>query len=256
MSSTLAHTLVIAEMQARDLLRRRAVMILFVLLPAAFYYSVPAEADFSLLAGAIGVSWAVAAAGLFGILGWRRADPRLALAGASAYQELAGRLLSEYRAIVLAGVGNIAEPTAQSLSVKPVFVAVIVYSDVPLSPANRVKYMLSYYFSRPGLASVAPTHLNVALRSLGPWLAGGAPFLLKLADLAKANMAFAVGLMVVLMVITVGYMPIVLPLLLAGVSVGYVADVELRRDGIPRPITTRSDATNYSLQRAACSVGY
>lgn len=91
--STMAPTLVIAEMQARDLLRRRAVMILFVLLPAAFYYSVPADADFSLLAGAIGVSWAVAAAGLFGILGWRHADPRLALAGARAYQGLLGRLL-------------------------------------------------------------------------------------------------------------------------------------------------------------------
>ena len=50
-------------------------------------------------------------------------------------------------------------------------------------------------------------------------VAAGAPFLLKLADLADGNMPFAVGLMVVLMVITVGYMPIVLPLLLEGVSV-------------------------------------
>ena len=50
-------------------------------------------------------------------------------------------------------------------------------------------------------------------------VAGGAPFLLKLADLARADMPFAVGLMVGLMVITVGYMPIVLPLLLPGVSV-------------------------------------
>lgn len=49
--------------------------------------------------------------------------------------------------------------------------------------------------------------------------AAGAPFLLKLAELAKGEMAFAVGLMVVLMVITVGYVPIVLPLLLEGVSV-------------------------------------
>lgn len=40
-------------------------------------------------------------------------------------------------------------------------------SDVRLSPANRVKYMMSYYFSRPGLASVAPTHLNLALPSSG-----------------------------------------------------------------------------------------
>ena len=59
--------------------------------------------------------------------------------------------------------------------------------------------------------------LGIGLLLVG--LAGGAPFLLKLADLARGDMPFAVGLMVVLMVITVGYMPIVLPLLLEGVSV-------------------------------------
>src|SRR5215471_7010341 len=59
--------------------------------------------------------------------------------------------------------------------------------------------------------------LGIGLLLVG--VAGGAPFLLKLADLAKANMPFAVGLMVVLMVITVGYMPVVLPLVLEGVSV-------------------------------------
>jgi BASS family bile acid:Na+ symporter len=59
--------------------------------------------------------------------------------------------------------------------------------------------------------------LGVGLLLCG--VAAGAPFLLKLADLAKGNMPFAVGLMVVLMVITVGYMPIVLPLLVEGVSV-------------------------------------
>ena len=41
----------------------------------------------------------------------------------------------------------------------------------------------------------------------------------KLAELAKGNLAFAVGAMVLLMVVTVGYLPIVLPLLLPGVTV-------------------------------------
>jgi hypothetical protein len=91
--NALSATMVVAEMQARDLLRRRAVMTLFVLLPAAFYYSVPASEDYSLVAGSMGVSWAVAAAGVFGILGWRRADPRLSLAGAPPAQGLLGRLL-------------------------------------------------------------------------------------------------------------------------------------------------------------------
>ena len=47
--------------------------------------------------------------------------------------------------------------------------------------------------------------------------AAGAPFLPKLAELAKGNLAFAVGAMVLLMVVTVGYLPVVLPLLLPGV---------------------------------------
>ena len=49
--------------------------------------------------------------------------------------------------------------------------------------------------------------------------AAGAPFLPKLAALAKGNLAFSVGLMVLLMVLTVGYMPLVLPMLLDGVTV-------------------------------------
>jgi bile acid:Na+ symporter, BASS family len=49
--------------------------------------------------------------------------------------------------------------------------------------------------------------------------AAGAPFLPKLTQIAKGNLAFAVALMVLLMVITVGYMPLVLPILLPGVSV-------------------------------------
>jgi BASS family bile acid:Na+ symporter len=49
--------------------------------------------------------------------------------------------------------------------------------------------------------------------------AAGAPFLPKLAQAAKGNAAFSVGLMVLLMVVTVVYMPIVLPLLLSGVSI-------------------------------------
>ena len=49
--------------------------------------------------------------------------------------------------------------------------------------------------------------------------AAGAPFLPKLAELAKGNLAFAVGSMVLLMVVTVAYLPIVLPLLLPGITV-------------------------------------
>lgn len=49
--------------------------------------------------------------------------------------------------------------------------------------------------------------------------AAGAPFLPKLAAAAKGDLAFSVGLMVLLMVVTVAYMPVVLPLLISGVDV-------------------------------------
>jgi bile acid:Na+ symporter, BASS family len=61
---------------------------------------------------------------------------------------------------------------------------------------------------------------GVGLLLLG--CAAGAPFLPKLAQLAKGNLPFGVGAMVLLMVITVAYLPIVLPLLLPGVTVNPV----------------------------------
>jgi len=59
--------------------------------------------------------------------------------------------------------------------------------------------------------------LGVGLLLLGA--AAGAPFLPKLTELAKGNLPFAVGIMVLLAVGTVGYLPLVLPLLLPGVTV-------------------------------------
>lgn len=49
--------------------------------------------------------------------------------------------------------------------------------------------------------------------------AAGAPFLPKLVQGAKGNIALSVGLMVLLMVVTIVYIPVVLPLLLQGVQV-------------------------------------
>jgi len=59
--------------------------------------------------------------------------------------------------------------------------------------------------------------LGVGLLLLG--VAAGAPFLPKLTELAKGNLPFAVGIMVLLAIGTVGYLPLVLPLLLPGVTV-------------------------------------
>jgi predicted Na+-dependent transporter len=69
------------------------------------------------------------------------------------------------------------------------------------------------------LAQVIPMddQLQIGLILMGS--AAGAPFLPKLAQIAKANVAFSVGLMALLIVVTVVYLPIVLPLLLPGVQV-------------------------------------
>ncbi len=50
-------------------------------------------------------------------------------------------------------------------------------------------------------------------------IAAGAPFLPKLADIAKSNVPFSIGLMLLLMVVTIFYLPLVLPLLLKGAEV-------------------------------------
>ena len=55
--------------------------------------------------------------------------------------------------------------------------------------------------------------------------AAGAPFLPKLAQFAKGNLAASVGLMVLLMVVTILYLPIVLPLLLPLVVPGVTVAV-------------------------------
>ena len=50
-------------------------------------------------------------------------------------------------------------------------------------------------------------------------VAGGAPFIPKLADIAKANVPYSIGLMLLLMVVTIFLMPIALPYMLEGVKV-------------------------------------
>ena len=94
----------------------------------------------------------------------------------------------------------------------------------PLRNARLVGLSLLANFVLMPLAAVAlaallrlDPPLGVGLLLLGT--AAGAPFLPKLAQIAKGNLAFAVGLMVLLMVVTVGYLPLVLPVLLPGVSV-------------------------------------
>ncbi|MDH6247129.1 bile acid:sodium symporter [Mycobacterium sp. OTB74] len=65
------------------------------------------------------------------------------------------------------------------------------------------------------------TPLGVGLLLCG--MAAGAPFLIKLAEFARADPALTVGLMALLMITTVAYVPIVLPIFLKGTEVNPLA---------------------------------
>lgn len=69
------------------------------------------------------------------------------------------------------------------------------------------------------LKTVIPLNESLAIGLILLATAAGAPFLPKLTQVAKSNVALSVGVMVLLMVVTVIYVPIVLPLLLPGVQV-------------------------------------
>jgi bile acid:Na+ symporter, BASS family len=108
------------------------------------------------------------------------------------------------------GLGlTVAQVTAPLRNVRLVSLSLL--ANFALMPAGAVLLARVLRLDEP---------LGVGLLLLGA--AAGAPFLPKLTQIAKGNLAFAVALMVLLMVITVGYIPLVLPLLLPGVSVNPV----------------------------------
>jgi predicted Na+-dependent transporter len=69
------------------------------------------------------------------------------------------------------------------------------------------------------IAALIPLEESLEIGLIVLACAAGAPFLPKLVQGAKGNVALGVGLMVLLMVVTIAYIPIVLPLLLSGVQV-------------------------------------
>jgi predicted Na+-dependent transporter len=69
------------------------------------------------------------------------------------------------------------------------------------------------------IARVLPLSEGLQIGLILTGMAAGAPFLPKLVQVAKGDMAFTAGLMVLLMVATVVYLPVVLPFVLKGVQV-------------------------------------
>lgn len=86
-------TLVVAEMQLRELARRKIAMALLVALPLIIYLTIPAGELWSVVPAVVGLGWAVGGAAMFAALGWRRVDPRLSLAGHRPVVQIMGRTL-------------------------------------------------------------------------------------------------------------------------------------------------------------------
>jgi predicted Na+-dependent transporter len=69
------------------------------------------------------------------------------------------------------------------------------------------------------IVRVIPLSEGIQIGLILVGFAAGAPFLPKLVHVAKGGMAFTAGLMVLLMVVTIAYLPLVLPFVLTGVQV-------------------------------------
>ena len=70
-----------------------------------------------------------------------------------------------------------------------------------------------------GIISIVPLNEGERIAMLLISIAGGAPFIPKLAEIAKADIPFSIGLMLLLMVVTIFFMPLVIPHMLSGVEV-------------------------------------
>jgi len=86
-----------------------------------------------------------------------------------------------------------------------------------------VLLLLANFVIVPGVAIAAgrllPMEEAAATAVILIGCCAGAPFLPKLAQLAKGDVALSVGAMVLLMVVTVGYAPIVVPLVVEGADI-------------------------------------
>ena len=90
---TLSRIWTIAEMQGRDLARRRLALILLVALPLAFYGSLAGHAFDAIVPGGVAMAFSMAGAAIFSVLAARAGDHRLVLAGFRPGELLAGRLI-------------------------------------------------------------------------------------------------------------------------------------------------------------------
>lgn len=91
--NSLRRILIMAEMHGRDLSRRHVAIGLLVALPLSFYLASMGSGTQSIVAGGVGMAFAVAGATLFSVLSSGEVDQRLVLGGYRPFDLLLGRFL-------------------------------------------------------------------------------------------------------------------------------------------------------------------
>jgi hypothetical protein len=91
--SAAGRVVIMAEMHGRDLTRRHVALALLVALPLSFYLASAGSGDDSIVAGGVGMAFAVSGATLFSVLSSAEADQRLVLGGYRPADLLVGRVL-------------------------------------------------------------------------------------------------------------------------------------------------------------------
>jgi hypothetical protein len=85
--------MIMAEMHGRDLTRRHAALGLLVALPLSFYLASMGSGTKSIIAGGVGMAFAISGATLFSVLSSGEVDQRLVLGGYRPHELLLGRIV-------------------------------------------------------------------------------------------------------------------------------------------------------------------
>ena len=97
-----ARWMTVAEMQTRDLVRRRTAVLLIAALPMTWYLAeLAAGVSYAVGTGVLGMAWSTATAPLFAVLGARHVDQRLVLAGYRPRDIVVGRLVALFGIAIL-----------------------------------------------------------------------------------------------------------------------------------------------------------
>jgi hypothetical protein len=107
----------IAQMQACDLIRRRAALLLLVGMPMSWYAAEAATGvDYAVGTGVLALAWSAAAAPLFAFVGARQVDQRLIQSGYRPRDIVAGRVLA---LLALSGTLALAVGVVMALGSRP-----------------------------------------------------------------------------------------------------------------------------------------